>query len=696
LIPSPGAISGAVRTIESGTSIRARVSPHLPALLPGLLVVGLWLAWAADDGGYDPETWYWGALVVLALLAAVVIGLWGRRPRHSRALTAALILFGCYVAWSYASILWAQSPGEALQGSNRALLYLLTFALFTLLPWTARAALSLLLAFAIGIGVIAIVFLVRFAGADHVAPLFILGRLAAPTGYFNSTAALFTMAALVAIVLAANPRLPSLVRGVLIALSCADLQLAVTSQSRGWLLTLPLVAIIAIIVTPDRLRLGMCMLIPVAAALIALRRLLAIYGVHRPVAFNHAVSHAGYRSLLACGIALVVSSVMAIGDRAIPFPRLSPRRRRLVDATVLIAAISAMAAGSLVATHGHPLRFAEAQWRGFARPEAHSTGSGSHFAAVGASRLDIWRAALDAFRAHPIGGLGQDNFANYYLKHRHEIEDPQWTHSLEMRLLAHTGLVGFALFAGFLLAAFIAARRVRREADSEARWIRAAALLPVVVWLLAGSVDWFWEMPALSGPVLGFLGLAVGLRERHRTAGEIGEPRRLVRTPRRGRRSVAIGGLAFAGVAGVVALGLPYLSAREVSIATGVGGRDPVAALQDLSRAASLDPLSAEPGEVAGLIALGRGDMATAEQRFGQAISRDPGSWLPWAGRALAASALGNTGAAYHDFVTARSIDSSQAAIQVGLGRVRSRHPLGPPEGLRLLERGEAPSSPFP
>ncbi len=695
MIPSSGAISGAARTSDSGKSIRARLSPHLPALLPGLLIVGLWLTWAAGDGGYDPEAWYRGALFILALLSAVSIGFWGRRPQRSRACTAALILFGSYVAWSYASILWAQSPGDALQGSNRALLYLLTFALFTLLPWTTRAALAVLLTFAIGIGVIAVVFLVRFAGADHVAPLFILGRLAAPTGYFNSSAALFTMAALVGIMLAANPRLPSLLRGVLIALSCADLQLAVTSQSRGWLLTLPLVAIIAIIVTPDRLRLVMWMLIPVAAALIPLRRLLAIYGVHRQVAFNHAASHAGSTSLLVCAIALVVSSAVAMGGTAIPFPRLSRKRRRLVDATVLIAAILAMAAGSLVATHGHPLRFAEAQWRGFARPEANSSGSGSHFAAVGASRLDIWRVSLDAFRAHPLGGLGQDNFANYYVKHRHENEDPQWTHSLEMRLLAHTGLVGFSLFAGFLIAAFVAARQVRRGADPEARWIRAAALLPVVIWLLAGSLDWFWEMPALSGPVLGFLGLAAGLRERDRTAGEIAESRRLVRAPRGGRGSLAIVGLAFAVVAGVVALGLPYLSAREVSIATHVAGRDPAASLRDLSRAASLNPLSAEPGEVAGLIALGSGDPATAERRFAQATSRDPGSWLPWAGRALAASALGHTRAAYHDFVTASSIDPKQAAVQAGLGRVRSRHPLRPPEGLQLLERAEASSSPF-
>ena len=64
---------------------------------------------------------------------------------------------------------------------------------------------------------------------------------------------------------------------------------------------------------------------------------------------------------------------------------------------------------------------------------------------------------LDAFLAHPIGGLGQDNFADYYVSRRRTDEEPAWTHSLELRLLAHTGLVGFLLFAAFLVAAIAAA-----------------------------------------------------------------------------------------------------------------------------------------------------------------------------------------------------------------------------------------------
>src|ERR1039458_1389130 len=158
------------------------------------------LVWAVHDGGYDADTWYWGALLSLALLALVMIGP-GRESRYTRLSRAAIACLALYVAWSYLSITWAQSPGDALQGSNRALLYLIIFALLARLPWTPQAAVLALLVFAVGVGAIAIVLLVRLGSADHVGPLFVAGRLAAPTGYENATAALFTIQALVSIAL---------------------------------------------------------------------------------------------------------------------------------------------------------------------------------------------------------------------------------------------------------------------------------------------------------------------------------------------------------------------------------------------------------------------------------------------------------------------------------------------------------------
>ena len=117
----------------------ARVGRQLAgqtALVPGLLAIALMVLWAEHDGGYDADTWYWGALVIVAMLAVALVARGRNRPRLPLSAVVALVAFGAYVAWSYLSMTWAQTPGWALEGSNRALLYLLVFALFLVLPWT--------------------------------------------------------------------------------------------------------------------------------------------------------------------------------------------------------------------------------------------------------------------------------------------------------------------------------------------------------------------------------------------------------------------------------------------------------------------------------------------------------------------------------------------------------------------------------
>ncbi len=683
--PTP---SPALAIIRAGSSpvelgqIQPRLRPHAPALLPGLVTVALMLVWAVHNGGYDADTWYWGALLALALLAAALIGLGPKRPRMSRPALTALVLFGLYVAWSYLSMTWAQSPGDALQGSNRALLYLLAFALLLVLPWTPRGALIALLTFALGVGVISIVLLVRLASEDHVAALVIDGRLAAPTGYFNATAALFTIDALLAIGLAARRELPGLLRGVLIAFACAGLQLALIVQSRGWLFTLPLVAVVAIVVTPDRIRYAAAAVIPIATALIAVRRLLDVYQAYSGPALDHAAGRAGQAALVLCGAAFVAGTMAAWGDSLLALPTPGPSRRRLIGAALATVAIAAAGVAGVVVTHGHPFRFISRQWNGFSHPQTSATGS--HFTDVGSGRYDFWRVALDAAIAHPVGGLGQDNFADYYVKRRRTSEEPEWTHSLEMRLLAHTGFVGFGLFAGFLICAIAAAFRLRRRGPELTRMVVGAALLPLVVWLIHGSVDWFWEVPALTGPALGFLGMAAALgNEPSAPADAVTPPRRsaLARIP----RPVALTGATLALLAGVFVLALPYLSVREVSLATDARARDPAAALHDLVLAANLNPLSADPGRLGGAIAIQAGEFGTAEQRFSQAISREPGGWFSWLGAGLAASALGDRNQAHRDFAVARSINSQQPAVRDALARVYSRDPLTPAQAFGML-----------
>jgi hypothetical protein len=616
--------------------------PPLQVVL-GLPAVGLMILWASHDGGYDADTWYWGALATLGLVAGALLTLGPRRRPLSRASALAIGLFGLYVAWSYLSITWAQYPGAALEGSNRALLYLLVFALMTLLPWTPRTAELALVAFALGIGAIAVVVMVRLASADHIASLIQGGRLVTPTGYFNATAALFMIDALVSIGLAARRSLPGPLRGLLMALAACSLQLAVVVQSRGWLFTLPIVALVTVLVARERLRLVLAALVPFGAALIPVRPLLRIYNSSGPQV-QHAATHAGRIALVVCAGAFVIGTLLAWGDQLARIPALTRGRRLAAGTVVAVLALAGAGAGSLAVSHGHPFAFISRQWRGFSHPLTSSS-SGSHFNDVGSGRYDFWRVSLDAFIAHPVGGLGQDNFADYYVQRRHTGEEPQWNHSLEMRLLSMTGFVGLGLFAAFVIAAVAAALGARRRSSGTAGQLAGVAMFPLIVWLVHGSVDWFWEMPALSAPAAGAVAL----------------------------------------LACVVALGLPYLSVREVSVGNDVGTQNPAAAFKDLKLASRLNPLNAEPARFAGAIALQAGDFGTARERFRQAISREPGGWFSWLGAGLAASALGDRAGASQDFKRARSINSRQPAIQAAVSRVRTRHPLTTDEAFRML-----------
>jgi len=692
-------------TAGSGDAVIRADRGLLPAL-PALTAVAVMILWAEHDGGYDADTWYWGALLLLSVLAVTVGVLGTGWTRWHRGLKFAVIAFALYVGWSYLSITWAGYKGDALTGSNRALLYLIVFALFAVTPWTPGRALAVLLVYAIGVGLVGASIFASMASGSHASSLFVEGRLISPTGYFNTSAALFTSAAFVAIALAVRKELPAPVRGILVAIACGGIQLALLAESRGWLFTLPLVLVVAIAVAPARLRTVTAAILPTVGALVALPRLLDVfraYGGFNPnqSAVVGAAEHAARTGLLICAGLFVVGTLLAAADGRIAGPALTRGRLRLLGGLVAALALAGAVAGGVAATHGHPLSFVKRQWNGFTHP-SESFSSSSHFAVVGSGRYDAWRVAFDAFKAHPIGGLGQDNYADYYILHRRTGEELQWTHSIELRLLAHTGLVGFVLFAAFLVAALSAAARNRRRGGA-AGAMAGIALLPLVVWLIHGSVDWFWEMPALSGPALGFLAMAGALGGRSVVAasragalpgskgesvpGSVEPERERRATP--GRRLLRRGACVAFGMLGllaaVFALGFPYLSVREVSTASDLRAKNPVAALSDLRVAARLNPLSADPGRLGGAIALQTDRFMEAEMRFRQAISREPGGWFAWLGAGLAASELGDATTAHRYFAVAASINPLQPAITEALKRVFSRDPLTTADAFKLL-----------
>ena len=219
-----------------------------------------------------------------------------------------------------------------------AMIYVLLFALFLILPWTAETAMTALVVYAIGIGVIAIVVLFRLASARHLGGLVIAGRLAGPTEIFQlDDPAMFMTEALFGVFLASRRELPGVLRGLLLAFAAASLQLCVVGQSRGWLFTLPAVLVLFIIIVPDRLRVILAAILPALAALLPVHTLLHVFEGTTGESLRAASRNVGSTSLLLCAGVFVIWTLFAWAEDLRKVPRISRGVTRGIGVVVSVA-----------------------------------------------------------------------------------------------------------------------------------------------------------------------------------------------------------------------------------------------------------------------------------------------------------------------------------------------------------------------
>jgi O-antigen ligase len=604
-----------------------RVAP----LIIGALTLALFVWWTAYEGGYAPGAWYPGALLFLVALVAIV------RPGDFRRMPAptrwALLLLAAYTAWSFLSIAWADARGDAWDGANRTLLYLTVFALFAALQWKRTEAAAFLAGFALATAGAGAWEIVR-AIAGNAEAVFPDGRLAAPIDYENATAALCLAAFWPAVLLAARRSTPWLARGVLLAAAGVLLQLCILAQSRGSLIAGPVTLAVAVALTRDRGRLLLALTAIAVTTLAALPALLAVYRDAPPPESG---------TLVPAGIAIALSAAVLLAA-GLASESLDRRWHTGLSRWIAAAAAAALAtAGVAVAV---------------ARPDAGSAAPGSRFTAgVDTGRYDFWRVAARQLARDPVLGAGADNFGHdYERERRHGDENPLYPHSIIMRTIGQTGIVGAALLIGFLVAAGLALKQLGREAVAIAAFVSAAA------WLAHGTIDWLWELPALAAPAMACLGLLAGMSI---AAGAEREPPRAVRL----RRGLALA-VAFAAA---VSYALPALAAREIERAVRGFDADPSAALSGLDRARRLNPLSDRADVIGGALALASGDRRRARRSFERALGRDGQNWYPEAELGL---------------LDLREGRQSSAAAR--LARAHRMNPLEPSIGAALsaAERG--------
>jgi tetratricopeptide (TPR) repeat protein len=629
-----------------------------PATVPALGALALMVVWATNQAGYPLTHWAPGGLIVLALLAIallVVVPRWAEIPLAVRIAVGAL---AAYTALSFLSILWAGVPGDAWEGANRTLLYLLVFALFACWAQTGVTASLLLCGWVlamVGVGLFVLAHIDAASSATRLIVLLPGGRLVYPAGYVNANAAQWLMAAWPALLLARERRLPWWLRGALAGGAVLLAEVALLSQSRGSVYAEPVMLVLVFALLPGRVR-TFALLVAVAAGIgvaapAVLRvgeRVSVLEGAsnggvapHSPAVLGSATAavHAAVVATLlsALVVGVVVAAGAALERRRALSPATAARVHRGVAAVALTLLVALLAGGWAAA--GNPVARARHAWDTFKSPKGYAANSntGSRLTSgLGSSRYDFYRVALDEFAAHPLLGIGADNFAEPYLAHGRSTETPRYPHSVEMRTLAQTGLVGALLAVVGLGAALLAAWRAlaQRHPDAAlARAVAAAAVAGFAYWVVHGSFDWFWEFAGLGAPAFALLGLACALAPR--------TPEQAAPREQRPRWPLAVA-LGIAALATVVSLTAPWLSSLEVESAAHVWVRSPARAYARLDHAARLNPLSDEPYVVAGSIALRLGEYARADHEFSLALERTPGDAYATLERGAIASASGD------------------------------------------------------
>jgi O-antigen ligase len=544
-----------------------------------LLVVGLLLLAAVWwDGAFDLRYWAPLTLLCLALLLALALAGTLALPR-SGAVTLAVGAIWAFAAFTLLSAVWAESAAAAWEGGARAIFYAALFSLAVATPTGPHARRWLAAGLVLGVVATGLVSEVRLLAGDTGA--FLAGRLNDPIGYRNGTAALFSFAAWPLVGFAARRGYGSGLRAAALAAVVLLVGLAFVTQSRGMVLGLACGGVVSLAIGPDRMRRCWLALAVIAAIALGSSDLLAPYdasgsGVGTAAAAD--IRHAGVALALLCAGSFLAGLFVFVYDNGLRSPGFA-RGLRGAAAAGLIVIASALLVGALVKA-GNPVSYAGDKWDEFSEVEA-SSATGTRLGTVSGPRYDIWRVAVDQFRAAPLAGAGEGSFRVAYYRERRTDRNLADAHSLPLRLLAETGLIGAGLFVLWLAAlAFAIASTARLAPAGERAWIAGLAAAGTVI-VAQSTVDWLWLIPALFGLAVLALGLAA------RGEDDAGEPRPWSLAPR------ALIGLAL--LAAIASAGALFLSGVHVRKARQQALASPAASLASARTAGRLDPVSVTP-----------------------------------------------------------------------------------------------------
>jgi O-antigen ligase len=454
------------------------------ALLAGPVVLAFF------TGGYLDVPRVWAGLGAW-VLAAVGLLLTPNPVPRTLAARLALTGLGLLAAWTLASTVWAPIAGDAYHRGQLAALYaggLLAAALLlrdrAALRWVEPAVAAGTLI------VIGYALSERFLpGVLHFArSLSAQGRLEQPLTYWNAMGELAALGVVLCARLTGDASRP-LWLGTTAAAAAAPLGMGLyLTVSRGALFACAAGLVALVVLAARREQLYGVLLVVAAGALASVAAapfsgLTSLTGAHRER--DGAIALVLLAALASCA-ALARRSLHSHGPLRLP-------RHAGFGALCLVgvALVLALVFGAHE-RRGEPL-----------------TPSARRFATLESNRYAYWRVAWRAFRAEPLRGVGAGGWAVYWRRLRTVQEGARDAHSLYFQTAAELGLVGLALLAVWLAGVALAARDAVRAAPA----LAAGPAAGCVVWAAHVTLDWDFQMPAATLPVIVLAGALLALAE---------------------------------------------------------------------------------------------------------------------------------------------------------------------------------------
>jgi O-antigen ligase len=453
-------------------------------------------ALAFFTGGYFDEARDWAGLGVWVLVAVAVALRAGRSPR-SRASWITLVGIGLLAAWTLASIAWAPIAGDAYRAGQLVALYsgALLAAVLLLQSPSVRSWVEPILAagtvIVIGYGVSERLLpgVLHFARSVSAG-----GRLEQPLTYWNAMGELAAIGFVLCVHLSGDRGRPRWMGGVAAA-ACAPLALGLyLSFSRGALFAC-VAGLIALVALAPRQEQIQALVIAVVAGALTVAGAAPLRGVTSLAGHLATRERQGAISLAVLVLAMVIAVaahlrlVRSGESRAVRLPK---RAGWLALALICGGLAVAIAVGAKETTAAPKL----------------SAGAG-RLVSLESNRYAYWRAALGAFAAEPLRGVGAGGWAVWWLSHRTVNEYAQDAHSLPLQTAAELGLVGLVTL-GMLFGGVAAASRVAHRAAPS---LAAGPIAGLVVYAAHAPLDWDWQMPAVTLVAVVLAGFVVALAE---------------------------------------------------------------------------------------------------------------------------------------------------------------------------------------